>query len=228
MAMGEINIDIFGGLWQQAKQELQGMWDSLSSLTESEEDKSIPVVKSIAKAIEQPEVPVVLEAGIFDDTTDSTLVEDLGSEDLESPVISIDSAIDSVEAAFPSNGMLSEIATVESRRGEDPNTYREGYHGGIMQVDEVGFKDTQNVKSHPKLKGKFKKIKEEFGIDWTKTTWENLRDPLHSAIAARLFLSNKSGEIPKTVEGRAAYWKEKYNTVKGKGSSKEYLERLKQ
>ena len=77
---GEINIDIFGGLWQQAKQELQGMWDSLSSLTESEEDKSIPVVKSIAKAIEQPEVPVVLEAGIFDDTTTDTTTDALGTE----------------------------------------------------------------------------------------------------------------------------------------------------
>lgn len=232
-------------IYNKIQQDLTGMWDAVSNTT-------IQVVQDAAdwmdekshsaygrsQEIEEARTggdPVVLdnrpsdeELDIFLDTTDSTIVEDLGSEDLEPPVSSVDSAIDSVEAVFPSNGMLSEIATVESRRGEDPNTYREDYHGGVMQVDEIGFEDTQDVASHPKLKAKFDKIKEEFGIDWTKTTWKDLRNPLHSAIAARLFLSNKSGEIPETVEGRADYWKEEYNTVKGKGSSKEYLERLKQ
>jgi len=136
-------------------------------------------------------------------------------------------AIDKVEAVFPSKGILKEIAKVESRLGEDKNTYRKGYHGGVMQIDKVGYEATKDLKSHPKLKQKHKAIEEEFGIKWADTSWEDLRDPLHSVIGARLFLSNLEKEIPDTLEGRAAYWKDNYNTSAGKGTVAKYLERLK-
>ena len=59
---------------------------------------------------------------------------------------------------FPDDcGFLRRIAYVESKDGNDLKTYRKGYYGGIWQVDEIGFYDTQNTTAHPKLKDKFAK-----------------------------------------------------------------------
>lgn len=131
---------------------------------------------------------------------------------------------DQVGDLFGNAQFLKEIAKQESNFGRHPNTYRKGYHGGVWQVDKIGFNDTQDVKSHPKLKNKFKKIKERFGINWENVKWKDLRKPLYSAIAARLLLSNKEGEIPDTLEGRAKYWKYKYNTEEGRGKVEDYLD----
>ena len=40
---------------------------------------------------------------------------------------------------------------VESKFGRDARTYPSGYNRGIWQVDDIGFKDTQNTNSHPGL-----------------------------------------------------------------------------
>ena len=230
-------------MYERGKQEISNIWDSIDSVKMAAQASDAiktaagtPENANMVKAIEESRsrgVPVELEAGIFEDTTADMTVANLSAEELE-PVVeevpvasaSVDDVIASVESVFPSNGFLSEIATVESRKGEDPNTYREGYHGGVMQVDKIGFEDTQDTKSHPALVNKFKMIKDEFGIDWPKASWQDLRDPLHSTIAARLLLSNKKAVIPDTVEGRAEYWKEKYNTVAGKGTTAKYLKSL--
>ena len=95
---------------------------------------------------------------------------------------------------------------------------RTGYNGGIFQVDETGYLDTKRTSSHPGLVRKFKKIKSSFGIDWAQTSWSDLRKPLYSAIAARLFLSNKPGAIPSDLDGQARYWKNNYNSHLGAGS----------
>ena len=64
---------------------------------------------------------------------------------------------------FPDDhGFMDRLACVESDNGNNPETYRDGYYGGIYQVDRIGFEDTQNVTSHPRLSEKFKKIKEKF------------------------------------------------------------------
>lgn len=223
-------------MYERGKQEVSNIWDSIDSVkTAAQASDAIktaagtPENANMVKAIEESRsrnTPVQLEAGIFEDTTADTIVDDLEAEEAPVAPTSVDDVIASVESVFPSNGFLSEIATVESRKGEDPNTYREGYHGGVMQVDKIGFEDTQDTKSHPALVNKFKMIKDEFGIDWPKASWQDLRDPLHSTIAARLLLSNKKAAIPDTVEGRAEYWKEKYNTVAGKGTTAKYLKSL--
>ena len=122
------------------------------------------------------------------------------------------------------NGFMKKIAWVESRFGEHPGTFREGYHGGIFQIDYVGFKDTQDDYSHPGLKAKLEKLKEE-GLDWKKMKWIDLRTPIYCAVAARLFLSNIPEAIPSSLEGQAKYWKKYYNTGSGKGSAEEFVER---
>ena len=57
---------------------------------------------------------------------------------------------------------MDRIACVESNNGLDLNTYRDGYYGGIYQVDRIGFEDTKDVASHPGLSSKYDKIMEEF------------------------------------------------------------------
>jgi hypothetical protein len=135
----------------------------------------------------------------------------------------VSSAIARVEASMPSKGFLKEISRAESRLGQDSLTYRQGYFGGPMQVDKIGFEDTQDIKSHPKLMRKYAKIEKDFGIKWQEVVWEDLTNPLHSAIAARLLLSNVPGEIPSEKSGRAGYWKKHYNSEAGAGTVKHFL-----
>ena len=128
---------------------------------------------------------------------------------------------------FPSdNQLLRRIAYVESKDGTDSNTYRSGYHGGIWQVDEVGFRDTQDTSAHPALSGKFVKIHEIFDIDWRQVQWEDLRKPLYSGLAARLFLSNIPFDIPMAsdIEAQGQYWKTYYNTADGAGTVDKFVE----
>ena len=125
-----------------------------------------------------------------------------------------------VEILGDDKGILKFIAQKESKNGEDKNTFKnkdnKPYHGGIFQVDKIGFESTKDLKSHPKLKQHYRKIKQATGIDWTKVEWGDLRKPLYGAIAARLFLLN----IPKNkgdMSNHAEYWKDNYNTQAGKG-----------
>ena len=133
----------------------------------------------------------------------------------------VNDAVSKVESTLGvTNKLLQRTAFVESKNGKDPNTYRDGYHGGIWQVDRIGFEDTQNVASHKNLKGHFKKIYADLGIDWPTVKYEELRKPLYSAIAARLKYLNIASPIPPSwqLTRQAEYWKEHYNTRSGKGS----------
>ena len=123
------------------------------------------------------------------------------------------------------HGFMQRVACMESNYGTDPNTYRPNYHGGIWQVDKIGFDDTQNVASHPGLKGKFEKIQTATGISWQDTSWDDLQKPMYSGIAARLYVSNIPAPIPTDVRGQAEYWKKYYNTEKGKGTVEDFISR---
>ena len=51
-------------------------------------------------------------------------------------------------------------------------------------------------------------IKNYFGIDWSVVIWEDLRKPLYSGLAARLYMQWNSGgvSIGTSVEEQATYW----------------------
>merc|ERR1711955_163493 len=152
-------------------------------------------------------------------TKSRKLVEGAKGEKLVKEVIKL------VEDALgETNGFLLKVALVESRFGNDPDTVRKGYDGGIFQVDKIGFKDSQDVRSHPGLGRKFAAIKQAFGIDWSKVSWKDLRKPLYSAIAARLYLLNKPGRIPSSLQGQASYWKHHYNSGAGAGTVDKFKE----
>lgn len=131
---------------------------------------------------------------------------------------------------------LRRIAIVESKFGDDPNTFKDRvqdddgvakkYHGGIWQVDKIGFDATKDTGSHPSLNGKYEIIRQKFGIWWPDVTWSDLRKPLYSAIAARLYLSRVPQPIPSTLNDQAEYWKEHYNTSKGKGTKQGFIDKV--
>ena len=138
----------------------------------------------------------------------------------------VEDVVRQISSIFPDDhGFLVRIAWVESKFGTDPNTFtnKDGrpYHGGIWQVDSVGFEDTKNVSAHPSLRSKYRQIEDKFGIEWSGVEWESLRKPLYSGLAARLLLSNVPAAIPRSVEGQAEYWKKYYNKS-GKGSAAKF------
>ena len=183
--------------------------------------------KARSEAIELKEVVVSAPAPIKAGTKDR--IKTAGGMAGEEPIIKNEAkgqevtkaAIErAVEILGDDKGILKFIAQKESKNGEDKNTFKnkdnKPYHGGIFQVDKIGFESTKDLKSHPKLKQHYRKIKQATGIDWTKVEWGDLRKPLYGAIAARLFLLN----IPKNkgdMSNHAEYWKDNYNTQAGKG-----------
>ena len=79
-------------------------------------------------------------------------------------------------------------------------------------------------KSHPSLKAKHEKIKQTLDIDWGKVQWNDLRKPLHSGLAARLYLLKIPAPIPSTLTDQADYWKRYYNTESGAGTAQKFID----
>ena len=119
--------------------------------------------------------------------------------------------------------ILRRIAFVESRDGTNSDTYRPGYHGGIWQVDEDVFLDTQDTTSHPELVARHEQIMNQLQIDWPSVQWTDLRKPLYSGLAARLLLLSINSPIPCNVAGQARYWKMNYDTPAGAGTEQGFI-----
>ena len=83
-----------------------------------------------------------------------------------------------------------------------------------MQVDRDKFQVTQNIDAHPSLQAYHDKIENLFGINWSQTEWKDLRQPLLSGLATRLYLQTIEEPIPEIsdIAGQAKYWKQYYNT----------------
>lgn len=112
---------------------------------------------------------------------------------------------------FPDdNRLLRRVAFAESRDGLDSDTFRQGYNGGIWQVDEANFLKTQNITAHPSLAGIFTRLSQSvFELEWGLAVWEDLRVPLISAVAARIFFEIAEDTIPDigNVRGQGEFWK---------------------
>tara|TARA_R100001594_G_C4021413_1_gene259249 strand:+ start:648 stop:1118 length:471 start_codon:yes stop_codon:yes gene_type:complete len=137
----------------------------------------------------------------------------------------VNNAIKIVREILPDDGgFLKEIAKAESNYGVAKGTFREGYSGGIWQVDKIGFESTKDINSHPRLQKRFDDIEARLGIKWYEVEWNQLEHPLYSCLASRLFLLNKPGAIPKSLKERAEYWKKHYNSTLGAGSAGYFME----
>ena len=138
--------------------------------------------------------------------TDLTIVE--GAKGTE-VVLETVSLIQQSGIFLEDNKFLRRVAYVESRDGLDPDTFRDGYCGGIWQVNEDVFQETSNVTAHPVLLGTYENIKIFFDIEWLAVRWQDLRRPLLSVLAARIFFQLADGDIPGIgdLRGQGSYWK---------------------
>lgn len=100
---------------------------------------------------------------------------------------------------------LRRVAFVESRDGTNSTTFRPDYYGGIWQVDEQIFNETKNTARYPELTNTYQRLN-EFGLDWPSIQWRDLRIPLFSAIAVRLFIVAIDQPIPCSVAEQAQFW----------------------
>ena len=111
-------------------------------------------------------------------------------------------------------GYIRRIAWVETRDGLNRTaTFRNGYHGGLWQVDEVVFQETIDTVTYPQLLEKYQQIQVEFAIDWSTTRWEDLRKPLYSGLAIYLYMVTIIGiteSIPLNIHDQADHWKRNY------------------
>lgn len=143
--------------------------------------------------------------------TDLTLEQEAVGTDV---VLASIGRIDQSGIFSSDNRLLRRIAYAETRDGVDINTFRAGYNGGIWQVDEAIFNQTQNTAANPGLLQIYPELLASFGIDWPNATWADLRRPLFSALAARLFFTIVSEPIPLAgdLRGQGEYWKNNYNS----------------
>ena len=94
-----------------------------------------------------------------------------------------------------------------------------------FKVDKIGHEDT---KTRPSLKKYYPLIESEFGIDWTQTSWEDLKQPFYSGLAARLVLAAIPHAIPTDLRRQAEQWKKYYNTEAGAGTVQKFIEDVEQ
>lgn len=110
------------------------------------------------------------------------------------------------------NFFLRRMAYAASRDGEKSDTFREGFDGGIWQIDKQKFTMTQTSKV---LGNQRRGIQGNFSIDWSSVTWSDLRKPLYSGIAAALYLQYVermyATTIPTSINAQAKFWVDKFN-----------------
>jgi receptor-type tyrosine-protein phosphatase Q len=149
-------------------------------------------------------------------STDLTLVaETNGTAVVDACIIKI-----SQSGIFTVNDqqMIRRIAFVETRYGSDPSTYSSATnHGGIWQLSEAKYNATKNTGSNSQLLQQVNGISTSFGINWLTTTWNDLRKPFYSALAARLYLQVITASIPlaSLVSSQGTYWSSYYTSSGG-------------
>ena len=151
---------------------------------------------------------------VFSQSVDLTLTPGSSGSDVVAACVSLVTQ----SQIFPSdNGILRRIAYVETHDGSDEDTYPSNYHGGIWNLDQAKFVETQNVAGNSSLHSYVEAISTEFGINWTSAQWVDLRKPLYSAIGASLFLTFIPATIPLVtdISGQASYWVSYYTSSQG-------------
>ncbi|MBU2968779.1 hypothetical protein KO527_05375 [Pseudoalteromonas sp. C2R02] len=113
-----------------------------------------------------------------------------------------------------------EVVAQETLLGTYPDSSVYGQGAGLFQFDEIGFDDVvARVREKDYLK-----VLNKYRIDIKKVKLRDLDfNPLTSAIFWRLKYLKITASIPKTLEGRAQYWKDHHNSEAGAGEPEEYI-----
>lgn len=106
--------------------------------------------------------------------------------------------------------MLRRIAHVETADGTNQTTYRPTFNGGIWALNQTTF-DSLSI-TNDQRNG----ILSFFGIDWSSVIWSDLRKPLYSSLAARLFISQLSNVLNlSNASTQAMLWANEYTNNGG-------------
>jgi len=131
----------------------------------------------------------------------------------------VDKVVECLGGGDAAKKLLLETAAAETGMGEAID--KSWFVGiGLMQFDEIGFKDVQQRTSRAKKD----LVLNCFGIDIDRVVHTDLRwSPLLSVIFARLKYQLVPSAIPDEQYARAAYWKKWYNSSLGKGTPEHYM-----
>jgi receptor-type tyrosine-protein phosphatase Q len=119
---------------------------------------------------------------------------------------------------------LRRVAWVESKFGDDPNTFR--MNNGIWQVDEIAFKETL-VPTSTRNQWIQELNQSSLHINYRSINWNqgDLKIPLLGGLASRFYMAATiPEEIPWTIEAQAQYWKDHYNTPAGSGTVGKFID----
>jgi len=156
--------------------------------------------------------------------TDQTIVPYANGKDVTEAVLA---RIKTSGIFLPDHLMMRRVAWVESEFGVANHTFRSGFFGGIWQISEDRFDRTKSfalVNLHIALNN-------IFGIQWASVTWEDCLKPLHSALAARLFLHLVRPDddcMPDTLQKQADLWFNAYTVNYLDITKEEFNEQMKE
>ena len=116
--------------------------------------------------------------------------------------------------------LLIETAQQETKLGSYRDDYPYSHGVGLCQFDEIAFRDVQQrTNKHVR-----EKVEKHFGVTLRLVQHRDLAySPFLSLLWCRLFYLLRPEPIPATLKERAEYWKLHYNTVRGKGTTLEYI-----
>ena len=121
------------------------------------------------------------------------------------------------------NILLTETAIAETDLGLTKDSTILNIGVGIMQFDKIGFNDVKERGIRYR-----EQILDYLKIDIDKVELNYLAyNPYLSVLFARIKYKLIPDPIPKTLEGRAKYWKKYYNSSAGKGTAEHYISAVK-
>lgn len=149
---------------------------------------------------------------------DLTLEQDARGADTVRSVLSkmeqsniFDSPSASVQRDQVTEQFIRELAYIESRDGEDNNIEDMQGGGGIWRMENNVFQETKSYE----YSTLYNRICELFCIDWQAVNYEDLRMPLYSGLAVRIYLyhlDNTGRGLPEAALDRtkASFWLEHF------------------
>ncbi|XP_050390695.1 uncharacterized protein LOC126809880 [Patella vulgata] len=146
--------------------------------------------------------PLLIILVVLVNVEDTKSQQDLTIQDKSKGEPVVQAVVDAIRShcIFASDRLfLRRLALVQSNDGEDSKTYRDGYHGGIWQIDEDKYNQTQTCPGI--LENVCEIIETRLEINWQTTTWRDLRKPLYSGLAASLYVMYKSNISLNTTDG---------------------------
>lgn len=119
--------------------------------------------------------------------------------------------------------LMCETAAAETLCGTLRDKTPNGAGRGLFQCDLIGFNDVQLRARQSDVDA----LQRAFDFDLRQLEWSALNhSPLLAAAVCRLHYKLRPGVIPASLEERAAYWKQHYNSVLGKGTVKDYINKV--